>query len=167
MSRKRLREDTGETPLKDLNAKRPHYDLRTNHIRQCCSLPQYDKRPCQHKYHLRPFEHRQPANYIGMKQAFCSSAYQDGRRKADVCPKFSTESDLKRNAHSYSVNGHIARSSNSSTASGRLRTLQALKKSAAAAVGRKKNNDISKEVNVSPNFILSFFVFFLNKYDDI
>ena len=138
MSRKRPREEGGETPLKDLNAKRPHYDLRQNHMRQCCSLPQYDNSRYQHKYHLRPFEHRQPGNYFGLKQALCST-YQ-GERK-DVCVKISTESDLKRNAHSYSVNGHIARSSNSSTASGRLRTLQALKKG--VAVCRKEVKEVS------------------------
>ena len=148
MSRKRLREESGETPLKDLNSKRPHYDLRQNHIRQCCSLPEYDKRPCQHKYHLRPFEHRQPSNsdYFGLKQALASStAYQGGKK--DVHLKISTESDLKRNAHSYSVNGHVARSSNSSTASGRQRTLQALKKSAAVISCGKSGSSRHGEVS--------------------
>lgn len=146
MSRKRQRRDLEDTPLKDINSKRSHYDLRHNHVRQCCSLPQYDKQPCQHKYHLRPFEHRRPGNYFGIKQAL--SAYQVGR-KGDVCAKIkrSTDSGTRRNAHSYSINGHMARCSNSSTASGRLRTLQALKEGPSTRIAGHH-----KEVSRPPKF---------------
>lgn len=128
MSRKRQRE-VEDTALKDFNSKRPHYDLRhNNHMRQCCSLPQYDKRPCQHKYHLRPFEHRKPCHFFGLKHALHSTYPVGGNGdNNNICMKIkrSTDNDLRRNAHSYSINGHMARCSNSSAASGRQRTLKA------------------------------------------
>ena len=147
MSRRQRRE-VEDAPLKDMNCKRPHYDLRHNHIRQCCSLPQYDKRPCQHKYHLRPFEHRKPGKYFGIKQAL--SSYQvDGK---DVCAKIKRSTDIgtRRNAHSYSINGHMARCSNSSTASGRRRTLLALKEG--SSIGRHAGHH--KEVSQPPKLRL-------------
>lgn len=136
MSRKRQRKDPvkedTDPALRDYNAvdvitKRPRYDLRTGQARECCSLPQYDKPPCQHKYHLRPFDHRKPTtNHLTSKKPIHSKLAPTSKAKGGVCTK--VDGDLKRNAHSYSINGHIARCSDSSTASGRQRVLQALKK---------------------------------------
>ena len=135
MSRKRPRREIEDRPLQDFNSKRPphYYDLRHKHSsRQCCSLPQYHKRQCQHGYHLRSFEHRQPVNYLGPKETLYSP--YDARRKRDVCMKIqeSTEIDSKRNAHSfsYSMNGQMGRCSNSSSISGRRRNVPPLKKGA-------------------------------------
>lgn len=131
MSRKRQRRDLEDPALKDFNSiKRPRYDLRYAQARDCCSLPQYDKQPCQHKYHLRPFEHRKPVNYLAPKQSAHNISQVATR---GVCANIQGSSiissgDIQRNAHSYSINGYLTRCSNSSTASGRQRTLQALKK---------------------------------------
>jgi hypothetical protein len=153
MSRKRQRKDLvmedTDPALRDYNAvgvstKRPRYDLRTGQVRECCSLPQYDKPPCQHKYHLRPFEHRKPTNHIvSSRPVHNIAAPQTGRR---TCVKKLT-GDLKRNAHSYSINGHITtRCSNSSTASGRQRVLEALKKGHSKGGSRQLKEEVSATI---------------------
>ena len=138
-SRKRQQRDLVEDldpALRDYNAgdtKRPRYDLRYGQVREFCSLPQYDKQPCQHKYHLRPFDHRKPpTNYFVSKKELHTLPAIATRGRVCANNQNSTlvnGSGVKRNAHSYSINGHVAgRCSNSSTASGRQRTLQVLKK---------------------------------------
>ena len=152
MSRKRQRKDFAkEDPdpaLKEYNAvdamKRPRYDLRTGQVREYCSLPQYDKQPCQHQYHLRPFDHRKPINYFLTKQR---SIHKLATKKGGVCTNLNSKlvdgEDLKRNAHSYSINGHVARCSDSSTASGRQRALQALKKGTSKGGSRQLKEEVS------------------------
>lgn len=152
MSRKRQRPDLEDSALKDhnaINAKQPRYDLRYGYSRDCCSLPQYDKQPCHHKYHLRPFDHRKPLNYSGSKLTMHN--LPDTATRGGVCTNNQNSTIVPgrgniigRNAHSYSINGHLARCSNSSTASGRQRTLQALQKSVTA---RKKGGTHQKEVS--------------------
>ena len=152
MSRKRQRKDLvnedTDPALRDYNAvnvstKRPRYDLRTGQVRQCCSLPQYEKQQScqQHKYHLRPFDHRKPTNHYTSKQ----STHIRAPTKAKGSIK-KGDGDLKRNAHSYSING-IARCSNSSTASGRRRVLQALKKGSAKGGSQQLKEEVKKEVS--------------------
>ena len=151
MSKKRTRRDVQDPALKDYNTnatKRLKYDLRCPNkydlqMRDCCSLPQYNK-PYQHNYHLRPFDHRKP----GTKQSLHKPPDSAVTRGSGVCAKTRTIAEgviIRRNAHSYSINGHMARCSNSSTASGRQRTLQALKKGAVAAAGKKAV--VKKEVS--------------------
>ena len=154
MSKKRQRRDTFEdSALKDYNAnatKRPKYDLRYAPARDYCSLPQYDKQPCQHKYHLRPFDHRKPLNYFGSKQSIPKLPDSAVTKGSGVCTKnrsIAESVSIRRNAHSYSINGHIARCSNSSTASGRQRTLQALKKGTAATATSEKKSGNQQEVS--------------------
>lgn len=148
MSKKRQRGDLAEdSALKDYNVnatKRPKYDLRCAPTRDWCSLPQYDQQPCQHKYHLRPFDHRKPVNYFGPKQSISKLPDKPVTRSGGICTKNRTIAEgvlIKRNAHSYSINGHIARCSNSSTASGRQRTLQALKKGTAVTAVKKSGKE--------------------------
>lgn len=147
MSRKRHRKDLvkeeHDPVLRDYNAvdvatKRPRYDLRTGQVRQCCSLPQYDQQPCQHKYHLRPFDHRKPTNHVVSKQSVHRLA-----TRAKGGTHLNSKMDLKRNAHSYSINGHMARCSDSSTASGRQRALQALKKGTSKGGSHKLKEEVS------------------------
>lgn len=138
-SRKRQQRDLVEDldpALRDYNTKRPRYDLRYGQVRECCSLPQYDKQPCQHKYHLRPFDHRKPpTNYFVSKKelhtlpAIATRSRICANNQNSTIVNGSGGESAKRNAHSYSINGHLAgRCSDSSTTSGRQRTLQALKK---------------------------------------
>ena len=150
MARKRQRKEElkeDHPALRDYNAavdaKRPRYDLRTGQVRECCSLPQYDKQPCVHKYHLRPFDHRKPSNYfasnsqkLGISSSSSSSIKKEGRNHT-------SSAAVKRNAHSYSINGHLARCSNSSTASGRQRALQALKKGTSKGGSHKGKEEVS------------------------
>ncbi len=153
MSKKRLRRELEDPVLRDYNAnatKRPKYDLRCAPVRDCCSLPQYDKQPCQHKYHLRPFDHRKPINYFGPKPSLSKVPDNPVTRSSGVCTKHRTIAEgvsIRRNAHSYSINGHMARCSNSSTASGRQRTLQALKKETAATGKKSGNHKLKEEVS--------------------
>ena len=148
MSRKRQRRDLEDPALKDYNAinntKQPRYDLRYGQSRDCCSLPQYDKQPCHHKYHLRPFDHRKtlnckppPVPEFATRGGLCTN-----NQNSTVVDKSGV---LKRNAHSYSINGHLARCSNSSTASGRQRTLKALQKS--VTTRKKSGNHLKEEVS--------------------
>lgn len=151
MSRKRQRRNLEDSALKDYNgvsaAKHPRYDLRYGGVRDCCSLPQYDKQPC-HKYHLRPFDHRKPLNSKLSLHNLSDAASRGGictnNQNATIVPGKGT-SGIQRNAHSYSINGHLARCSNSSTASGRQRTLQALQKSVTASKLKIKKGQLKKE----------------------
>lgn len=153
MSRKRQRRDLEDPPLKNsnsINTKRPRYDLRYGQVRECCSLPQYDKQPCQHKYHLRSFEHRKPVNYFGPKQSI--NNLSEIATRSGICARSRGSAvlpnDIGRNAHSYSINGHIARCSNSSTTSGRQRNLQVSIKKGTAASGKKSgSHQLKKEVS--------------------
>lgn len=152
MSRKRQRRELEDPHLKEYNAigsKRPHYDLRYGQVRECCSLPQYDKQPGQHKYHLRPFEHRKLDSYIGSKQSIHTVTSSNQKVYTASNQNFviaNGSSDVRRNAHSYSLNGYVARCSNSSTASGRQRTIQALKKGTGpmSGTGHRKKDKVSK-----------------------
>lgn len=163
MSRKRQRKSLKEDPdpaLRDYNAldvavKRPRYDLRTGQVRECCSLPQYDKQPCQHKYHLRPFDHRKPNNNHAISKESVRKLAAT-RAKGGVCTKLKSEivkEDLKRNAHSYSINGHVSRCSDSSTASGRQRVLQALKKGTSKGGSHQLKEEVSLKAFVVCGFL--------------
>lgn len=92
--------------------KRPRYDYM--HKRDYVSLPQQEV--FHHKYYLRPYEHRRPIEMYGC-----------GGHNEPVC---------RRNAHSYSLNGH--RCSNSSTASSRKRKLEGLKLHTGAGSSNRK-----------------------------
>ena len=151
MSRKRQRRDLEDPPLKDFNAinKRSRYDLRYGQVRDCCSLPQYDKQPCQHKYHLRPFEHRKPVKYLAPTQSI--NSISEVTTRGGICANIPSSvvissDDIKRNAHSYSINGRVTRCSDSSTASGRQRVIQSLKKG--RTTGKKiGDHPLTKEVS--------------------
>lgn len=150
MSRKRQKRVVEDPALKDHNAigdtKRPRYDLRYGQVRECCSLPQYDKQPCQHQYHLRPFDHRKPLNTkLSMHNLPDIAARGGGKVCAGRKISKLNGVSIQRNAHSYSINGHVARCSNSSTASGRQRTLQALKKVPTSTAGKRGGNHQLKE----------------------
>ena len=128
------------------NAKQPRYDLRYGQSRECCSLPQYDQQPCHHKYHLRPFDHRKPLNYKvhNLPDAISRGGICTNVQNSTLVP--ARGGNIQRNAHSYSINGHLARCSNSSTTSGRQRTLQALQKSTRP---RKKGGNLPLKEEVS------------------
>lgn len=149
MSRKRQQRDVEDSALKDYNAintKRPRYDLRYAQIRECCSLPVPQYKPCQHKYHLRPFDHRKHINCLGSKPSMRNLPSIVGRGEICANGQNAMDGGIKRTAHSYSINGHLARCSNSSTASGHQRTLQALKKGtvfAAKKVPLKELEEVS------------------------
>lgn len=87
------------------------------------SLPQNDACPYHHhhKYHLRP---REQTRYLP--------------RTIPAAARIAKE-DIRRNAHSYSLNGH--RHSNSSTASSRKRKLEEQLLCVKAEVGRKRLRD--------------------------
>ena len=94
------------------------------------SLPQNDA--CtyhHHKYHLRPREH---SKYLP--------------RTIPAAARIA-KADCRRNAHSYSLNGH--RHSNSSTASSRKRKLEEQLLSVKAEVGRKRQRDQGTSSGVS------------------
>lgn len=154
MARKRQRKEElkeDHPALRDYNAavdaKRPRYDLRTGQVRECCSLPQYDKQPCPHKYHLRPFDHRKPSNYFASKSKLgissTTTTSSSGKKEGRNHTSKGISAAVKRNAHSYSINGHLARCSNSSTASGRQRALQALKKGTSKGGSHKVKEEVS------------------------
>lgn len=112
-------------------AKRPRYDYL--HERECVSLPQQEA--CCHKYYLRPYEHCRPVELYGCRNPF-------DHDQPDLC---------RRNAHSYSLNGH--RCSNSSTASGRKRKLEGMH----GSTSRKRPTHYEGSVSYSQLLVNAFY----------
>lgn len=142
---KRRRQDTENKKVEDAaSTKRTQYELQ--HGRDYFSLPQYDKPVCQHKYHLRSFEHRKPVNYYSITHSSltANSFVSLPNRNHTAATNPNSVNDVRRNAHSYSINGHTKRFSNSSSVSSRKRKLEVLKNDTVAAVV-KKRKQVSKE----------------------
>lgn len=106
-------------------AKYPHYDKYPPLERDFYSMPVNDVR--KHSYHLRPREHY---HYYGRVPQHPALA---------ACKASAEES--KRNAHSYSINGH--RHSNSSTASSLKRRLMTFKEDVDLGLSRRHQNAVT------------------------
>ena len=114
---KRQREAVDSAELKSPSViKRARYN--PPHERDFYSLPQAGPAPTC-KYYLRSFEHRKPVNYY---QSVLSNS-----NSGNTQLPYDVTDALKRNAHSYSINGLSSRCSTASTTSGRRRKLETLR----------------------------------------
>ena len=95
------------------------------------SLPQAGPAPTC-KYYLRSFEHRKPVNYY---QSVLSNS-NTGNTQPPLT--YAAADNLKRNAHSYSINGISNRCSTTSTTSTRRRKLEALRDECNSTVQTRK-----------------------------
>ena len=108
--------------------KRPRYN--PPHERDFYSLPQAGPAPTC-KYYLRSFEHRKPVNYY-------QSVLSNSNSGNTQLTAFETADTLKRNAHSYSINGLSGRCSTTSNASGRRRKLDSLRNECNSTIVTRK-----------------------------
>jgi hypothetical protein len=112
---KRQRPAVDSAELKSA-AKRARYDPPLE--RNCFSVPQGEPPPgC--KYYLRSFERKKPVNYY---QSVLTNS-----NNSNTTSLAAAVDALKRNAHSYSINGLSGRCSTASTASTRKRKLETLR----------------------------------------
>lgn len=109
-------------------AKRARYD--PPHGRDFYSLPQAEPPPTC-KYYLRSFERKKPVNYY---QSVLTNSNNSNTSLASAAVAYAAADALKRNAHSYSINGLSGRCSTTSTASTRRRKLEALRNDCNAAM---------------------------------
>lgn len=147
---KRKRTGAENKKIEDVpSTKRTRYELQ--HERDYFSLPQYDKPACRHKYHLRSFEHRKPVNYYSYSSLAANAYVSLQNRNHPAATNPNAVADIaRRNAHSYSINGHAKRfSSNSSSISSRKRTLEALKKEPVPSVAKKRKQVAEQKEDVS------------------
>ena len=116
---KRQRPAVDSAELKSA-AKRARYDPPLE--RNCFSVPQGEPPPgC--KYYLRSFERKKPVNYY--HQSVLTNSTNSNTTATSLAAAVDA---LKRNAHSYSINGLSAgRCSTASTASTRKRKLETLR----------------------------------------
>ena len=129
--RQRPAVDSAELKSPSMIPKRARYDLPPPHERDFYSLPQAGPAPTC-KYYLRSFEHRKPVNY---HQSVLSNSITANAPLMN----HATSGSLKRNAHSYSINGLSGRCSTTSTASSRRIKLEALRNECnSTAVTRKR-----------------------------
>ena len=117
--------------------KRPRYN--PPHERDFYSLPQAGPAPTC-KYYLRSFEHRKPVNYY-------QSVLSNSNSSNTQLSAFNAADALKRNAHSYSINGLSGRCSTASTASGRIRKLDSLNNSTIVTRKRRQQALAKEEVS--------------------
>lgn len=118
---KRQRPAVDSAELKSA-AKRARYEAPLE--RNCFSVPQGEPPPgC--KYYLRSFERKNPVNYY---QSVLTNSNNSNTSLAAAVDA------LKRNAHSYSINGLSGRCSTTSTASSRKRKLETLRNDCNAMV---------------------------------
>ena len=96
------------------------------HERDFYSLPgpQGEPQPTC-KYYLRSFERKKPVNYY--QSVLTNSNNSNTSLAAAAAAAYAAADALKRNAHSYSINGLSGRCSTTSTASGKRRKLEALR----------------------------------------
>lgn len=128
--RQRPAVDSAELESPSMTTKRARYDAPPPHERDFYSLPQAGSAPTC-KYYLRSFEHRKPVNY---HQSVLSNSIT-----ANAPPMNHAISDsLKRNAHSYSINGLSGRCSTTSNASSRRVKLEALRNECNSTVVTRK-----------------------------
>ena len=153
---KRRRQDAENKKAEDTDSvKRTCYKMHDE--RDFISLPQYDKPVCQHKYHLRSFEHRKPVNYYSDTRSSLtanSTVVSLPNRNHTAATNPNSVNDIRRNAHSYSINGHTKRYTNSSSVSTRKRKLEAQKKET-AAVAAKKRKQVPKEQKEDVSLLLA------------
>ena len=126
---KRQRPPVDSAELKSA-AKRARYD--PPHGRDFYSLPQGEPPPTC-KYYLRSFERKKPVNYY---QSVLTNSNNSNTSLAAAA--YAAADALKRNAHSYSINGLSGRCSTTSTASTRRRKLEALRNDCSAMVMTRK-----------------------------
>ena len=106
------------------------------------SLPQAGPAPTC-KYYLRSFEHRKPVNYY---QSVLSNS-NTGNAQPLV---YATADTLKRNAHSYSINGLTNRCSTTSTTSTRRRKIETLRDECNSTMQtRKRRKQAASKQDVS------------------
>lgn len=116
------------------------------HERDFYSLPQGGPAPTC-KYYLRSSEHRKQLNY---HQSVLSNSNTGNASSIAAAAAYAAAGALKRNAHSYSINGLSGRCSNTSTASGRRRKLEALRNDCnATTVTRKRRKQAPVKPDVS------------------
>ena len=120
--------DSAELKSPSMTTKRARYN--PPHERDFYSLPQAGPAPTC-KYYLRSIEHRKPVNYY-------QSVLSNSNTANAPAVAYATADVLKRNAHSYSINGLSGRCSTTSTTSGRRRKLEALRNECNSTVMTRK-----------------------------
>ena len=119
-------------------AKRARYDPPIE--RNCFSVPQGEP-PHGCKYYLRSFERKKPVNYY---QSVLRNSNNSNTSLAAAVDA------LKRNAHSYSINGLSGRCSTASTASTRKRKLETLRNDCNAMVMTRQRRQRHEQQQAPP-----------------